>query len=240
MKIAAIIQARTSSTRLPGKAMKELQGKPMLEHIIDFLKYSKELDEIIIATTTLPEEEKIIELAKKLNVKYFCGSSQDVLDRYYQCAKFFKCDVIVRITSDNPLIDPRIVDKAIRVFKESDSDYVSNMINQTYPLGYLVEVISFKILEQNHQNQKDSHTREHVVTHIRNNPNLYKIKEIFAPKELARPEWRLTIDYAEDFKLISEIFSKLYKPNSYIPYEMVVEFLDKNKHLLKINEFYNM
>jgi len=219
--------------------MKQLQGKPMVEHIIDFLKFSKELDEIIVATTTLPEEEKIIELAKKLNVKYFCGSSQDVLDRYYQCAKLFKCDVIVRITSDNPLIDPRIVDEAIRVFKESNSDYVSNMINQTYPLGYLVEVISFETLEQNHKNQKDSHTREHVVTHIRNNPNLYKIKEIFASKELTRPEWRLTVDYAEDFKLISEIFSKLYKSNSYIPYENVVEYLDKNKHLLKINEFYN-
>lgn len=239
MVVLIIIQARMASARLPGKILMNLEDKPILEHIIDFLRFSKLNDKIIVATTRELEDDKIQDICIKLNIDCFRGSEKDVLSRYYECAKLFKGDIIVRITADNPLIDPTLVDNIIRVCKDDNYDYASNMLYQTYPLGYLVEVMTFSTLKKIHYNQHDPLSREHVTHHIRENPHLYHVKEIKTPSSLARPKWRLTLDYPEDFKLISEIFSKLYKPNSYIPYESVVNYLDKNKHLLKINEFYN-
>jgi len=239
MVVLIIIQARMSSQRLSGKILMNLEGKPVLEHIINFLRFSKLHDKIIVATTREPGDDKVQELCTKLHVDCFRGSEENVLNRYYECAELFKGNLIVRITADNPLIDPTLVDNVIKVCKDSDCDYASNMINQTYPLGYLVEVMTFSTLKKIHNNQHDLLSREHVTYHIRKYPHLYSVKQIETSSSLARPKWRLTFDYPEDFKLISEIFSKLYKPNSYIAYESVVKYLDKNKHLLKINERYN-
>lgn len=215
-----------------------IQGKPILQHIIEFLMHSRLTDQIIIATSNLPNDDKIDELAKKIGVECYRGNPTDVLERYYECAKLFKGDLIVRITGDNPLIDPSLVDEVIRICKETNCDYASNMLHQTYPLGYLVEALRFSTLKKIHETQKDPLSREHVTYHIRQNPHLYKIKEIFAPSHLARPNWRLTIDYLEDFQLMLEIFLKLYKEGFFMEYKSVVELLDKNKDLLKINEKY--
>lgn len=236
MKVLSIIQARVGSSRLSGKSIQILQGKPILEHIVNFLKFSKLIDEIIIATSNLEEDDKIEEIAKKIGVACFRGSSDDVLKRYYDCALKFGGDLIIRLTSDNPLIDPTLVDEVIGVCKETKCEYASNMIHQTFPLGYLVEGITMPTLKKIHENQHDQLSREHVTYFIRKNPHLFNIQEIFAPQKLHRPHWRLTVDYEEDFNLISEIFSQLYKPNSFISYSKVVEFLDSHTHLLKINE----
>ena len=240
MKVLTIVQARTGSTRLPEKVLMNIQGKSILEHIIDFLKHSKLTDKIIIATTNLPSDDKIEEIAKKTNVDCYRGSAENPLERYYECAKLFGGDLIVRVTADNPLIDPTLVDRTIQVCKETNCDYASNMLHQTYPLGYLVEALTFTTLKKIYENQKDPLSREHITYHIRQNPNLYNIKEVFAPSDLARPNWRVTVDYIEDFNLVSEIFARLYKPNSFIKYESVVELLDKNKDLLKINDKYGL
>lgn len=233
MKVVTIIQARMGSSRLPGKIFMNIEGKFLLQHIIDFLKHSELTDNIAVATTSSSQDDRVVELCKDLHVDYFRGSEEDVLGRYYECAKFFKGDIIVRITADNPLIDPTLVDQAIKICKESQCDYVSNMINQTYPLGYLVEVFTFDILEKMYKNLKDELSREHVTFDIRKNPNLYKIKEFNLQKNYSH--WRLTVDYKEDIELISKIFSKLYVNNSYIKLESVIKFLEENNELLKIN-----
>jgi len=237
LKILTIIQARTGSTRLPSKALLKILGKSILEHIVDFLKFSKFIDQIVIATTTLPEDDEIEKLSKKLGIMCFRGSSEDVLDRYYQCAESFKGDLIVRITSDDPLIDTCVVDKIIETCNKTKCDYASNLLKPTYPIGFSsCEAFTFSLLEKLHGEQNDPLSREHVTYHIRQNPDQYNVVNIVAPNNLHRPSWRLTIDYHEDFNLISIIFKNLYIPHSFIKYEKLVEFLDNNKDLLKINE----
>ena len=231
-----IIQARTGSKRLPNKVMMKINSKPILQHIIEFLNYSKLTDEIIIATSDQSEDDVICNLANSLNKKCFRGSSHDVLGRYYDCAKYNHADLIIRITADNPLIDPTLVDKIIQTCKETNCDYASNMINETYPSGYLVEAFSFDVLEKLHRQSHDLQSREHVTFKIRQNPKSFHIENILAPNHLRRPSWRLTVDHKEDFELISQIFSKLYVMNSYIKYEKVVDLLDNEKKLLDINK----
>lgn len=236
MKVLAIVQARLDSTRLPGKVLLLIQGKPILEHIIDFLKYSRLIDQIIVATTNLPQDDKIEQLTKHLGIACYRGSSTNVLERYYECAKSFKGDLIVRITSDNPLIDPSLIDEVIRICKETQCDYATNYLRPSYPVGYSTcEVFTFEVLRKLYETQQDPLSKEHVTYAIKQNPRLYKIRELLAPSTLARPGWRLTVDYKEDFRLISEIFGHLYKTGSFIRYESVVHLLDTNPSLLKIN-----
>jgi len=240
MSVLAIIQARMYSKRLPGKVLMKIQGKSILEHIIDFLKYSELTDRIIVATTISPQDDKISELLHKIGIDCYRGSATDVVERFYECAKFFKGDLIVRLTADDPLVDPLLVDEVIRVCKESGCDYASNMLHRTFPYGYSSgEALTFSILKKLHETENDPLGREHVTRHILQHPDLYNVKNVLAPPGLERPHWRLTVDYMEDFQLMSEIFSRLYNPNSFIEYRALVELLDANKHLLKINEKYH-
>ena len=236
MKTVAIVQARTGSVRLPDKVMFNIEGKPILQHILDFLKHCKLVDQIVVATTTLTEDDKIEKLVKNMGINCFRGSPDNVLQRYYECAKKFNADLIVRITADNPLIDPELVDTVIKICKETNCDYSSNMIHQSYPLGYLVEALTFSTLKKIYEKQKDSMSKEHVTYHIRQNPDMYNVKEVCTPSKMERPFWRLTVDHIEDFNLISKIFSLLYVSGSYIKYSSVVQLLDNNKDLLQINE----
>lgn len=238
MNVLSIIQARIGSSRLPRKVLMEIEGKPILEHLIDFLKFSQLTNKIIVATSKLNQDDEIEKLALKNNVDCYRGSEIDVLARYYECATKFQGDLIVRITADCPLLDPRLVDQAIEICIKSNCDYASNMIHQTYPLGYLVEAVKFTILDKLHKTQHDPLSREHVTYHIRQHPEQYKIEEILLPQNLDRHNWRLTIDYKEDYELLSKIFSKLYVPHSFIKYEKVVELLDNNLDLLQINKKY--
>jgi len=238
MKVLTIIQARISSSRLPGKAMMEIKGKPILEHIVTSLKFSKQSDKLIIATSDNTDDNSIENLAKKLGVFCFRGSKNDVLDRFYKCAKLHGGELIIRITADCPLIDPEVVDEAIVLCKMGNYDYCSNMINQTYPQGYLVEILTFETLEKLYKNCHNPLSREHVTYDIRKHPENYKIKELLLPTNQDRHQWRLTLDYEEDFKLLSKIFSYLYKPNSYIRYNSVVQLLDKHPELLELNRMH--
>jgi spore coat polysaccharide biosynthesis protein SpsF len=234
-----IIQARMDSSRLPKKVLMTLEGISILEHVVNSLKFSKLCNKIIVATTINQTDDSIETLCNDLNVDCFRGSSDDVLNRYYECAKLYRGDIIVRITCDNPLIDPTLVDEAIKICKEKNCDYVSNMIHQTYPIGYLVEVIKFNVLKQNNDEIHDVLSREHVTHHIRQNPEMYNIVEFSATDKLQRPEWRLTVDYENDYLLMKKIFKNLHRENSYIPYVDVVTFLDNNLELLKINKIEN-
>jgi len=239
MKILGIIQARMGSSRLQGKVMYKLNEKTILETIVLMLKHSKFLDKIIVATTDLKEDDVIIDLCKKIGIDFFRGSSKNVLERYYECAKKFDGDIIVRITGDSPIIDSILTDRAIKLCIDNNYDYVSNVMHLTYPLGYnSCEVFPFRILKKLHFSNNDPMSKEHVTYHIRKYPESYNIGELSAPQLLQRSNWRLTIDYAEDYKLMKKLFSLFFKDNYVVYYESLVKFLEINPDILEINKKY--
>ena len=224
------------SKRLPGKVLMKLENKPILEHITNFLGQTNMINENIIATTILKEDDKIKEFAKGKKIKYFRGSSENVLERYYKCAKGSNADIIVRITADDPIIEPSLIDKIILECKNCKLDYASNVIEKSFPIGYTTcEVFTFETLSKLYHEQKGADSLEHVTYHIRKNPKLFKIKSITTSKKLERSHWRLTVDHKQDLLLMKEIFSKMYSSERAFEYNKLVDFLDNNPKLLKIN-----
>jgi spore coat polysaccharide biosynthesis protein SpsF len=235
MKIGAIIQARMGSTRLQGKVMKNLQGKTVLEHVIERVKQSKLIDEIIIATTTNGRDTVIEDEALRCGVKVFRGSEEDVLSRYYYAAKEYDLDVIVRITSDCPLIDPKIVDEIIEIYKENNFDIVTNtgndLANRTFPRGLDAEVFSFNFLEKAHNNATEKYQREHVTPYIyETSNNIYYYKN-----QTDYSKYRWTLDTDEDFELIKEIYNNLYHGSHDFYLRDIVKLLEKMPELYEIN-----
>ncbi|WP_058953760.1 cytidylyltransferase domain-containing protein [Clostridium tyrobutyricum] len=211
MNIVCIVQARTGSTRLPGKVIKKICGKTVLEHDIDRLKRVKNIDKIIIATTTLEKDNAIVEEAKRMDVDYFRGSEEDVLSRYYYAAKENNGDVVVRITSDCPLIDSEVTEKIIQyyLYNNAKYDYVSNTIDRTYPRGLDTEVFSFKALEKAFNEAESLRDKEHVTPYIWDNPSIFRLAQY--KNEIDYSNLRWTLDTKEDFELISKIYGYLYK-----------------------------
>ena len=235
MKVLCLLQARMDSERFPGKIMKDISGIPIIGHILHFLSYSKNIDKIVVATTTNFSDDILVNYLDKHNWKYFRGDENDVLLRYVDALKQFPADYVVRITADNPLTDPEIVDSVIEQAIITKSDYSSNHLIKTYPLGYVVEVLSAKTLlniEKLTQNPKD---REHVTWYIYQNRDKFNTSNFLAPTNLSHPNWRLTVDTKEDFELVEKIFSLLYKENGFIKYSDVVNLLLEKPELLQIN-----
>ena len=235
-KIAAIVQARMTSTRLPGKVLMEIVGKPMLWHVVNRLKFSKKLDNIILAIPNTKENDILEKFAKNNKIKYFRGSEEDVLSRYYEAAKKFDIDVVVRITSDCPLIDPEIVDVVIERHLKSNADYTANILKRTFPKGLDTEVFSFEVLEKAYQKAKEMYQREHVTPYIYENSSIFKLQNIEADDKLRQPELRLTVDTKKDLKLVREIYRHLYKPEEIFYIEEIVDLFKEHPELLKINQ----
>ena len=243
MKSAIVIQTRMGSTRFPGKVMVELNDNHnVLDYVINQLRFSKSIKNLIIATTFLEEDDIIVEYAKKNNLEYFRGEPLDVLDRYYQCAKKFSLETIVRMTSDSPFLDPLIVDKTVNKFQEGDFDFVSNNLIRTFPIGIDTEVFSFKTLEQAWKEAKLPSEREHVTTFIKKNKEVFKIYNLENNQKI--PIYRLTIDRNEDLEFLRAIASNITKQP--ILMEDIYElFLQKPKILdlyndgMNLNEGYN-
>jgi spore coat polysaccharide biosynthesis protein SpsF len=238
INISAIIQARITSTRLPGKVFLNISDKPMLWHVVERLKFCKTLDEIILAIPDTKENDILEEFAKKNKIKYFRGDEEDVLSRYYKTAKKFKCDIIVRITSDCPLIDPTIIDKCVKKFLKGKYDYISNFFqdDSDFPRGLDVRVFSFKALKKAYWSAIETYEREHVAPYIwENKNNEFKIGPVIkAPSEYAC-NYRLVIDYLEDFILIEKIYQIFYKKGHIIDTRKVIKFLYKHPEIAQIN-----
>ena len=234
--ILIISQARYGSTRLPGKVLKEILGKPLLWYVVKRLEQVKTPNKIIIATADSRENDPIIKFAEELNLGYFAGSEDDVLDRYYQTAKKFKGDVIIRITSDCPLADPVIVDQALDIFLNGDYDYVSNVDPPTYPDGFDTEVFSFEALERAWKEAKMQSEREHVTPFIRNRENNFKLKNFENNKDYK--DYRLTVDTQEDFDLIAKIIEEFHDKWETFTMQDVVDFINSNPDLREINMKY--
>lgn len=235
MKIGAIIQARMGSSRLPEKVMKELQGKTVLAHVIERVEQSKLVDEIIIATTLEPEDEVIEKEALKIGVKVFRGSETDVLARYYYAARENKIDVIVRITSDCPLIDPRVIDEIVNFYIRHNYHIVSNagaeLSNRTYPRGLDTEVFSFKDLEEAFEKADELYQREHVTPYIYENSK----EQYYYKNGVNYSKYRWTLDTEADWELISEVYNHLYRGKHDFYLEQVIELFEKLPDLYKIN-----
>ena len=230
--IGCIIQARMGSSRLPGKIMKKINGDtPMLKFQLDQLEFSKNIDQIIIATTTLEPDNLIVDFCKKNNLECFRGESKDVLDRYYKCAKKFNFPIIVRITSDNPLIDPTIVDHVISRFIDSDYDYMSTEVKKS-PLGFAVEVFTFKSIKKAWEEAKLPSEHEHVTPYFYNNPDKFKIESVSQEKDLSHI--RCTVDTEYDFKLIEKIISKIETRPIHLDH--ILDLFSKDTNLLEINK----
>lgn len=234
MKVVCIIQARVGSSRLPGKVLKNICGKTVLEHDINRLKLSSMIDEIIIATTVESQDDKIVDEAKRLGVKCFRGSEKDVLSRYYHAAMESNPDIVVRVTSDCPCIDHTIIDNMIRLFKENKFDYINNTSERTFPRGYDVEVFTFQALELAYKNATKDYEREHVTPYLYDCNNNFKC---FTYKNnVDYSKYRITLDTEEDLQLITIIYEKLFNNKGYFLLDDVVEFLEKNQNIAKINQ----
>jgi len=208
--IGCIVQARMSSTRLPGKVLKNIDDKnTLLNYVLFQLKESKLIEKIVIATSTLSEDDVIADFAKNENIDCYRGNLNNVLDRFYNCAKIFSFSKIVRITADNPLIDPTIIDKVIEKFESDDSDYASNCTERTFPNGTEVEIFSFNSLENAWLNSKDEYEQEHVTPYFYKNPNHFKISVLKNSIDLSNFKW--TVDTLDDFLFVQKIILKINK-----------------------------
>ncbi len=231
LNLNIIIQARLNSNRLKGKILKKINDKEIILIMIERLKKFKSN---IIINISKKNPDRIINFCKKNKIKYFVGSDNNVLKRYYDCATKFKSKIIVRIPSDCPLIDPKIVEKGIKLFLRKKYAYISNIIYPTYIDGNDVEIFDYKTLKLINHNAKSKFDKEHVTTFLRRNLNNYKYKNFGSNKNLSK-KYRYTLDYPEDLFLIKKIINKL---GFYCNYSKICNFLIKNKKISKINKKY--
>jgi spore coat polysaccharide biosynthesis protein SpsF len=236
-RIFAIVQARMGSTRLPGKVLKPLGGRPMLSHLLERLQTAQTLTGVVVATSTLPEDEVIVQFAESCGVTAFTGSAQDVLARYVGAAKAVRADVIARITADCPLNDPQTVDRAIRHFLAHDFDIVieADDKNKVSPRGLDVAVCSMEALLRTDKLAHDGPSREHVTLYMYRHPEEFKIGYYPVPPELQHPEWRLCVDEPADFRLMEEIFARLGRPGHLIDIAEVAALFQREPALIEIN-----
>ena len=238
LQIGIIIQARISSARLPGKVMLKLANKEVLWHVVKRCQKSRLTDTVIVATSVNTSDDKIEKFCEKYGFSVYRGSLNNVLERYYFCAKKYNLKTIIRITSDCPLIDPAIIDMAIKKFERGRYDYLSNIIkaNQTnFPIGLSVEVFSFLALEKNYKEAKTEYKKEHVTPHFYENMDKFKVAPIIKPLPGYNKSYRITIDYPEDFKLMQAVYKNLYLENDIIDTRKALAFLAKNPYIAKIN-----
>ena len=230
--IGCIIQARMGSSRLPGKVLMKIDEKyTVLEYVVKQISQSKLVNKIIIATTDLGQDDVIQKVANELGIECFRGSSDNVLDRYYECAKKFSLNNILRITSDCPLIDPDIVDKVIEKYLTKDFDYVSNTIIRTFPIGMDSEIFSFDVLKKSWQNADLLSEKEHVTPYIINKKNGFRLGNI--KNELNVGQLRLTLDRIEDYELIKKIVKKIGGRPIFM--KDVLKLFSEEPELIKIN-----
>jgi spore coat polysaccharide biosynthesis protein SpsF len=232
-RVVGIIQARTDSTRLPNKALLDLQGKPLIIHVVERMKHTTLINELILATTSRSIDIPLTKLIENQGVPVFRGDCDDVLDRYYKAARQYKAKVVVRITGDCPLIDPRIADLVIQFFLQHDYDYVTNRLHPTYPDGLDVEVFSFDALEKAWKNATLSSEREHVTSFIWKHPNQFTLYNIKNPVDYSSYRW--TVDQEEDLLFVREIFKRLYTKKKIFYMDDIIDLLKKHPELLKIN-----
>ena len=234
--IGIIIEARMGSSRLPGKTLKPMLGKPMLQLMIERLKRVNLADQIIVATTTNEKDLPIVELAKKMDVKYYQGSEDDVLERVLCAARKFEVDIIVETCGDSPLIDPKLLDYQIDIYLKNNFDYVCCHLEKTFPIGLDAKIFSTNTLDEVSKLTNEPADRENVNLYIWEHPNRYKLKNITAKNKYKRPDLRLVVDYPEDFVLVEKIYNELYHDNPEFDFDDILDLFNSYPELIKINK----
>lgn len=238
MKIGAIIQARTSSTRFPKKVLKSLPYGTdicVLQQDIRRVKQSKLLDEVIVATTTNHDDDEIVEVAIKENTPYFRGSLDNVLERYYEAALEYDLDVVVRITSDCPCVDWNIIDEIVQSHLDSEADYTSNTLVESFPRGIDCEVINFDILKETYLNANEKYEKEHVTPYIyKTNPEKFKINKYVSSNDYSNI--RITLDTPQDYAALCVIYDNLYENNNFFTLNEILDLFEKKPWIKYINE----
>ena len=207
MKTVAIIQARMGSTRLPGKIFEDIAGKSMLERTVERVRRSALIDETVVATTEKPEDDAIVAWCKRYGIGCIRGVEEDVLDRYRKAAEETQADVVVRITSDCPLIDPEIIDRVLSEFHETNCDFASNSLERSYPRGLDCEVIRRSALERAAMEATTKREREHVTPYLFDHPEIFAIRSVVHDMDLSSHRW--TVDTVEDLTLVRTIYDTL-------------------------------
>jgi spore coat polysaccharide biosynthesis protein SpsF len=235
MMTGAIIEARMTSSRLPGKVLADINGRPSLAAQVERLACVSELDRIVIATTTNSTDDPIEELARRLGVGVWRGSEDDVLQRVLDAAEHHALDVIVEVTGDCPLTDPAIVSRVIRTFRESVKDYASNILTRTYPIGMDVQVFTTRVLADVARRTIDPVDREHVSLYIYRHPELYSLVNVPAPEDEQRPALRLTLDTPQDLQVIRAVDGALRPSGVDYSLSRMLAFLDAHSEIVTLN-----
>ena len=234
MSIVALVQARMGSTRLPNKVLMGLEGKTILEHAVERISASKNVDEAVIVTTIQKHDLAIVGKCAQLGIRVFCGSENDVLDRFYQAAKLLKPDHVVRALCDCPLADPRVVDKVIDAHLSAGADYTSNTIKPTYPDGLDLEIFTFDTLKTAWKEAKLSSEREHVTPYIYKHPEKFKLLNVEHEKDLSEKRW--TVDEEKDYEFVKQVYKGLSQGSNLFGMEEVLKYLKEHPELEKINQ----
>lgn len=238
MTTAAIIQARMGSTRLPGKVLRPLCGKTILAHVIDRVRASQALDQIIVATTDRPADDAIAALTPTLGVTLFRGSEDDVLSRYYFAALAAKADTVVRITADCPLFDGVLLHAMIEKYaarhRRGDRlNYLSNTLTRTYPRGLDAEIVDFGALERTQTEATQPFEREHVTPYIYGHPESFALENFAGTPDLSHHRW--TLDTDEDWRLIEAIYTALYRADRLFDTQEILDLLERQPALIALN-----
>lgn len=236
-EIVAIIQARMSSTRLPGKVLLDLGGQTVLSRMVERLKRSKLVNRVVVATTLDPMDNPIVQLCQQENIDVFRGSLPDVLDRYYQAARLYQADIVVRLTGDCPLIDPDLIDRTVAALISSDADFSCNRLpppfGRTYPIGLDVEACTFAALERAWHEATEKHDREHVLPYLYEVEGRFKVIQLDHTEDIGHLRW--TLDTPEDYALLREVINRLDNRNDFSWLE-VLELFKSDPALAEVNQ----
>ena len=236
-KVVASIEARMTSSRLPGKVMEVIVGQSVLDHVLLRLQKAKAIDQIILATTTNPEDDVLSDWAEKKNIFCFRGSEDDVLSRVVSAHQCVKSDIIVEITGDCPLTDPIIVDWGIDTFLKNKCDVVTNCWYPGFPEGADIQVFNLSSLEWVNENVTNLDVREHVSLYFYRNPDQYNIIHLRPPETYKYKNLRLQLDYPEDLKFIKRLFQHFYHDGVDFGVYEIVQLLKNNPNFLIDNKY---
>jgi glutamate-1-semialdehyde 2,1-aminomutase/spore coat polysaccharide biosynthesis protein SpsF len=233
-KVVAILQARLGSTRLPGKVLAEIAGRPMLWHVVNRVRATRSVDKVIVATSNKSSDDAVAEFCIQNDIEFFRGHETDVLDRFYQTARHFNADVVVRITADCPLIDPQVVDRVVNTYLDGEYDYVTNTLRYTYPDGMDVEVFSFAALEKAWREARLPAEREHVTPYLRASGR-FRVFNVENEVDLSKRHLRWTVDEPADLEFVRAIYARLGGDKQPFGLSDILELLDKEPDLMQIN-----
>lgn len=234
MSVNAIIQARCGSTRFPNKVFALIDGKPLLWHVVNRLKYATKIDDIIVATTVSEKDDKIEQWCKENNVYCFRGSEENVLNRYYSASEAFPSEYVVRITADDPFKEPKVIDAVITKLIEEGYDHVTNNLPPSFPEGLDCEAFKKSALDRSEKEAETAFEREHVTQYIYHHPEIFKIGNVSNPENLSYLRW--TIDKDVDFEMVKAVYAHRNPANKGILLmDEILEILKANPEIEKIN-----